>query len=73
MLAALTKSNVVAGVCEVLWVANECGVTGEVDPKAMKGALGMLADLDEMGLLDEKDADAMAQTLEILAEQAAAA
>ena len=73
MLGALTKSNVVAGVCEVLWVANECGVTGEVDPKAMKGALGMLADLDEMGLLDEKDADAMAQTLEILAEQAAAA
>ena len=44
-----------------------------MDPKAMKGALGMLADLDEMGLLDEKDADAMAQTLEILAEQAAAA
>ena len=48
----MTKANVVSGVCEVLWVANECGVTGAVDPKAMKGALGMLADLEEMGLLE---------------------
>lgn len=66
MLAALTKANVVSGVCEVLWVANECGVTGAVDPKAMKGALGMLADMDDMGLLDEKDVDAWNQTKELL-------
>ena len=66
VLAALTKANVVSGVCEVLWVANECGVTGVVDPKAMKGALGMLADMDDMGLLDEKDVDAWNQTKELL-------
>ena len=72
MLAAMTKANVVSGVCEVLWVANECGVTGEVDPKAMKGALGMLADLEELGLLDGKDVDALNQTKEVLAEEESA-
>ncbi|ACO64698.1 predicted protein [Micromonas commoda] len=72
MLAAMTKANVVSGVCEVLWVANECGVTGAVDPKAMKGALGMLADLEEMGLLDGTDVDAYNQTKEVLAEEESA-
>ena len=53
MLAALNKANASTGMCEVLWVANECGLVPALDAKIVKAAVAALGDLDDMGLLDE--------------------
>ena len=60
LLAALNKANASTGMCEVLWVANECGLVPALDAKIVKAAVAALGDLDDMGLLDEGEPETLA-------------
>ena len=71
MLAAMSKANVSTGTCEVLSVAMELDLIGEVDAKAVKGAVRALREMDELGLLDEGEPEVLAAAAE--ATEAAAA
>ena len=66
MLSAMQKNNVAPGAVEVLWVAVENGVVEEMDGKVVKRAVDLLADLDDMGLLDEGEPEVLAATREAL-------
>ena len=66
MLAALNKANASTGMCEVLWVANECGLVPALDAKIVKAAVAALGDLDDMGLLDEGEPETLAAVRDAL-------
>ena len=72
MLGALQKNKVPPGVSEVLWVALENEALADMDPKAVKGAVNMLGDLDDLGLLDESEVEILAATRQAMAEAKAA-
>jgi hypothetical protein len=60
MLAACHKAKVTSGMIEVLRVALETEVVPQFNVQILDRGLGLLGDLDDMGLLDDGEPELLA-------------